>query len=407
MMKKFIAVLVLMLQAGSASAFGWEDIKIWWNDTADYVTGWFADGQESADTSETLPANIAGKWGKLTGTITDALTLRDKQEELPDSAWFGEDKVSNGKRIDELLNQALEILSGGEAGNARIEAVKLRARLTELRTRLDALRNERINAPESTYMFWRDTKSKIDAKISDTEKEISRTESEMSGINARLNGELGKLGITLTDEQADILLNSVTGEDILNNTVVFENVKAVVTKLEELSRENTNTQEITKRYAGMYLVLNDILIHTQEELVRKMDGEYKPRLSDIMKEAEALRRDALSRSNNRSYTQSQRKSFAQNAKSNAATVQAAKLYGQLLEAQRLSLMNSIKALRLNRDLAENTYRTVRSSGELQGLIHSGLNAIDAVMRLSMPELKIFEGNALRAEFDEINRRLKR
>ena len=38
---------------------------------------------------------------------------------------------------------------------------------------------ERINAPESTYMFWRDTKSKIDAKISDTEKEISRTDLQL------------------------------------------------------------------------------------------------------------------------------------------------------------------------------------------------------------------------------------
>ncbi len=79
----------------------------------------------------------------------------------------------------------------------------------------------------------------------------------------------------------------------------------------------------------------------------------------------------------------------------------------MLDAQRLSLLNSIHALRMNRDLAENTYRTIRSSGELRGLIHSGLDAIDAVMRLSMPELKIFEGNTLRAEFDEINRRLKR
>ena len=68
-------------------------------------------------------------------------------------------------------------------------------------------------------------------------------------------------------------------------------------------------------------------------------------------------------------------------------------------------MTSIKALRLNRDLAENTYRTVRSSGELRGLIHSGLNAFDSITNLSMPELKVFEGVIMREEFDEINRRL--
>ena len=157
----------------------------------------------------------------------------------------------------------------------------------------------------------------------------------------------------------------------------------------------------------MYLVLNDILIHTQEELIRKMDNDYKPRLSELIKDAEALRKQALRRSNDKAYTSSQRKSFALNAKSNATTIEAARLYGELIESQKSSLMKSIRALMLNRDLAENTYKTVRSSGELRGLIHSGLNAFDAVNRLSMPELKIFESGTMRAEFDEINRRLKR
>ena len=70
-------------------------------------------------------------------------------------------------------------------------------------------------------------------------------------------------------------------------------------------------------------------------------------------------------------------------------------------------MDSIKSLRLNRDLAENTYRTVRSSSELRRLIHSGLEAFDTVTNITMPELKIFESGIMRSEFDEINRRLKK
>ena len=157
----------------------------------------------------------------------------------------------------------------------------------------------------------------------------------------------------------------------------------------------------------MYLVLNDLLIHTQEGLVYKMDKEYKPMLAEIVREAEGLRRQALSKSKSSAYTASQRKSFSQNAVANATTIEAAKLYGKLLDSQRSSLMASIKSLRLNRDLAENTYKTVRSSGELRRLIHSGLEAFDTITNLSMPELKIFESGAMREEFDEINRRLKK
>ena len=71
------------------------------------------------------------------------------------------------------------------------------------------------------------------------------------------------------------------------------------------------------------------------------------------------------------------------------------------------MLSSIRSLKLNRDLAENTYRTIRSSGELRGLIHTGLNVFDAIGKLSMPELKTFESGIMREEFDEINRRLKR
>ena len=148
------------------------------------------------------------------------------------------------------------------------------------------------------------------------------------------------------------------------------------------------------------------MIHTQEELVSKINNEYKPKLNNIINEAEILRKDALSRSNQKIYNQNQRKAFASNAQSNAMTIQVANLYNKLLDSQRDSINTSIKNLKLNRDLAENTYKTVRSSGELRGLIHSGLNVFDAVNDLSIPELKVFESEIMRLEFDEINRRLK-
>ena len=423
MHRKALAVAVIALAlmgSNTASAWtgyftlDWDEVSKYasdaWDATTGYVSGLFSSEEEApASKDETLPESIASSWGKLTDTLNDTLRLRDKQETLPPSSWvpFREDQKSNGRKIDELLDRALVILSGGDAGNARTQAMNLRGRISSLRAELDRLRNERINAPESTYMFWKMTKAKADAKIAGLEAELSGCEREMTALTSRLTSELRKIGLELTDSQTDILLNSVTGEDILHNTVIFDNVKAVVSKLEELSQNDTNTLEITRRYTGMYLVLNDLLIHTQEELVRKINEEYRPRLQEIITEAEAVRKEALARSNDNAYTQAQRKSFAQNARSNAATIEAANLYGELLGSQKLAILDSISSLRRNRDLAENTYKTVRSSGELRGLIHSGLSAFDAISTLSMPELKIFESGAMRAEFDEINRRLKR
>ena len=359
-----------------------------------------------AASEDSLPSYLVEKWGSLTETLSDALSLRDKQETLPASSWFGADRTSNARKIDELLDRALEILAQGRAGDLRRQALELRAEIPKLRLEADGLRNQRISAPESSRLPWVRTRAKIDERLSELNGEIADRERALSAVNAQLAEALRGLGLQLDDRQIDILLSSVTGDDLLQNAVVFSNVRAMVEKLAELSREDRDNLEINRRYSGLYLVLNDLLIHTQEELVRRIDGEYKPRLGEIGREAEALRKEALAKASQAGYSDSQKKSFALNAESNAMTLRVAELYTRLLDSQRKGILDNLADLRRNRDLAENTYRTVRSSGDLRNLIRSGLELFDSIHALSMPEILPFENEAIRREFEEINKRLR-
>ena len=360
-----------------------------------------------AASEDSLPSYLVEKWGSLTGTLSDALSLRDKQETLPASSWFGADRTSNARKIDELLDRALEILVQGQAGDLRRQALELRTEIPKLRLEADGLRNRRISAPESSRLPWVRTRAKIDERLSELNGEIADRERALSAVDAQLAEALRALGLQLDDRQIDVLLSSVTGDDLLQNAVVFANVRVVVEKLAELSREDRDNLEVNRRYSGLYLVLNDLLIHTREELVRKIDGEYKPRLGEIGKEAEALRREALAKASQTGYSDAQKKSFALNAESNAMTLRVAELYMQLLDSQRKGILDNLADLRRNRDLAENTYRTVRSSGDLRNLIRSGLELFDSIHALAMPEILPFENEAIRREFEEINKRLKR
>ncbi|MBR1672575.1 MAG: hypothetical protein IJ702_06585 [Fretibacterium sp.] len=390
--------------AAAAEPEGWtEYLSAGW----DKVTGLFSREETPVSPDSGLPDYLAKGWGKLTGSLTEALALRDEQESLPDSSWFGSDKGTNAKKINKLLDAALEILMQGRAGEMRNEAASLRAELSELRQEADRLRNQRITAPESSMIPWKKTRAKLDERLTELDQEIRGREGALTSLNGRLADALREMGLDLNQAQIDVLLSSVTGDDLLQNTVVFANVKSVVEKLETLAQNDQNDLEISRRYTGMYLVLNDLLIHTQEELVRKIDGEYKPRLVEITKEAEALRAEALGRSRQKGYTEAQQKSFALNAESNAMTARVARLYVELLDSQRKGIMENLQGLRRNRDLAENTYRTVRSSGDLRTLIHSGLELFDSIHALSMPQLQPFESEAMRREFEALNKRLRR
>ena len=352
-----------------------------------------------AASEDSLPSYLVEKWGSLTETLSDALSLRDRQETLPASSWFGVDRTSNARKIDELLDRALEILAQGRAGDLRRQALELRSEIPKLRLEADGLRNQRISAPESSRLPWVRTRAKIDERLSELDEKIADRERALLAVNAQLAEALRELGLQLDDRQIDILLSSVTGDDLLQNAVVFSNVRAMVEKLAELSREDRDNLEINRRYSGLYLVLNDLLIHTQEELVRRIDGEYKPRLVEIG-------REAVAKASQAGYSDLQKKSFALNAESNAMTLRVAELYSQLLDSQRRGILDNLADLRRSRDLAENTYRTVRSSGDLRNLIRSGLELFDSIHALSMPEILPFENEAIRREFEEINKRLR-
>ena len=408
MNKKFLASLILVCTlCGVANA----SVSDYVSGIGDTVSGWFSKKERKLPKKkdEILTDHLAKEWDELTEDLTKALQLRDKQDNLPRNSWipFKEDQLSNAKKINAILDEALKILINGQAGEMRHESILIQEMIAKQRLELDELRNKKITAPESSYAFWKLTKDKADKRIAELEEAIRVEEERLTVINLNLTHELNQIGLELDTQQTEILLNSVTGEDLLQNTMIFSNVKLIVAKLENLSQNDTNSFEINRRYTGMYLVLNDLLIHTQEELVKKIDREYKPKLDAILIEARQLRQDALTKSRQNTYTKAQREAFTANAKSNELTIQVAELYEKLLRSQRTSTLKGIENMRRNRDVAENTYKTVRSSGELRGLIHTGLNLFDAIDGLSMPELKIFESGAMRMEFEEINRRLKK
>ena len=191
MRKKFLAGLILAcLLCNCAYASDWKSyFKVdWdevgnyatekWNDASDYVTGLFTKSKdvqaEKIASDEILPNEIAKDWDKLTNSLTDALTLRDKNEKLPRKTWipFKEDQISNTKKINALLDSALSILINGEAGTMRREASALRDKVEKMRVELDDVRNKRINAPETSYLPWRMTRDKADRRIAELQEEI-------------------------------------------------------------------------------------------------------------------------------------------------------------------------------------------------------------------------------------------
>jgi len=70
--------------------------------------------------------NLFGRvWGQVLPTLEETLALEERHQELPESTWFGEDQESNREAIDELLDEAVSILSTSNVQHYRDRIAQL------------------------------------------------------------------------------------------------------------------------------------------------------------------------------------------------------------------------------------------------------------------------------------------
>jgi hypothetical protein len=377
-------------------------------------------GEAKAGTaSAEMPRYLLSSWDRLSSVLTTASGLLDKQETLPDKAFFGEDKRSNAKELDAVRERAIEILLGGSAVELHRQSKSLREEISALQLKRDGLRNQSVSANESAWIpswvpswlsSWApgtETRPKIAEEIAALDREIESDKKAEAETRNKIAGALRDMGIGLSDAQIDALLSSSLDDDIIQNAALFTNIRHVAEKLAELSAQDQENLEINLKYAGMYLVLNDLLGHTQEALVAKIETDYKPKVAAVREESRKLREEALAGARDARFAERQREAFASNARANATTMDAADLYRKFLDSQADHSRKSLEELRRNRSLAANTHRTVKNASDLRDVIRSGLAVFDSIQSLSMPLIQPFENEALRREFEEIGRRLRK
>lgn len=87
-------------------------------------------------------------WEKALPKLEKSLEVFDRQKDLPESSFFGEDKKSNTKKYEALLDEVFAVLIGSELQNARQEYNFLEMKIEQAGDEITVLLKERIGAPE-------------------------------------------------------------------------------------------------------------------------------------------------------------------------------------------------------------------------------------------------------------------
>lgn len=377
------------------SARGWWDS--WWEESlglADQamedIRDVFSDGQD-----------FAHVWEHVVPTLEDTLDLQDRRGELPDLAWIREDKVSNRAEIDELLDEAVAILSTSPVQSYRQRVRELQREIERARADIAEHRQRRVAAPaESTIKTTiRDHDQAIEAR----EADIARMQRELARVEHEFTVELRRSGLDLTDEQVAFLLNTVVGDNMVDLGIVFDNVRAITDQLEQLVEQSGEDLQSARRYYGLYVVLLEALKRMHIQIEEAIAEEYIPQIDSISTRAQQLSGETrrLQRESPGKHDQ-----LAANLEAQQLTIEAAGVYRQYLLDQSDRVRKARAELEKDIAAAWNTYETVRVTGELVGLVQSSQRLLDGLMNRQVPALRPFENLELRREFEKLTDQLR-
>jgi hypothetical protein len=366
----------------------------WWGKTRQYADSAY---QATISLWREDDAETQRLWDDLTPQLDEILGLRDRQPDLPAWSWMGEDRQSNQETIDGLFDEAARILIGDEPYRAQLREIEQAT--AEQREKIAELKRQKLLAPDGSV--WRKTVQDIDDEIAEHQAYIEAQQTQSARIREQFATKLQQLGLDIQAGQLDFLLSTVVGDEVVDMARAFAQVRTLAEQLETLTADSHEDLKSARRYYGIYMVLLQLLDHMQGNLAANINDRYLPRIENIERRARRLNNQTL-------LLQAEHDNpvLQANLQAQRLTLQAAGRYRDYLLSQRRQVLQARE--RLSRDLAvaQNTYETVKVSGDLVSLMKHSRHLIDTLFTLQAPPLRAFENLEMKREFERLTQDLQ-
>lgn len=353
-----------------------------------------------------LNEHAAEAWKRCRERMLDVLKLEREKQELPPKAWFKRDRGDVDDEIDDLLNEVLDVLQLSALTDYRGDYRELDERIAELEGEVRRLREARITADEkkSVLGFFKLTRKGYTEEIENLQKDIESLETEKEKLVDKLRDEYARMGLQLSGDQVRFYLASVSGRDIMALSAVFDNVRSLNSRLEQLMLENRGDPEAARRYYGIHLVMIHAVLKAHEVTLANIEDRYLKRITELSEQNAAVRKrtDRLLAG----APTGQRRILEASRRAQEVTDKALTVYRRHLEGTRKGLARALEALRTRYDIARNAYDTISISSALAAEMQTALEDLAALRDMHLPELIPFDNEAIQQKFTEITAALE-
>ncbi len=336
----------------------------------------------------------------------DARKLPTENDYIVRPIWT-ETREDREKRIRDLLDSALGIVTDVPVVALQKKIETLRKNIRDLDDRVVTLREKQLVAPKDGMLpgYITDTVDSLGKDVEDTRKRIELNRAEIGKTKTEVQEALRKSGIELSQQQVDLLLDSVLSGDIVRLAAAFNSAKVIDSQLSKLLTASGENVSAARKYFAMHAALFALLVHSQDLLIAKIDKQYLPKLSQIETDIRAARAKTadLLRMENRD---DQKRALEANRDSQRLAEDAARGYRRYLLQQREQIAKARQRATHDLRIADNTFETVEASFQLRNLMRDSAASFEAIQKLEAPTFdQIFKNEELRREFESLTRKL--
>ncbi len=362
---------------------------------------------DKAVASYPTPAEL---WDKVNDDLELIAQRLQQQEELPESSLFGADRESNQKKINQLMNQVLEVLEVSDVSRRKQEYAELEEEILQKNIEVAEYREKLVLAPEKVSgvdAVWKDTRAdyqhKVDAGLEDIKQLKKRQREILETIKAEL---FKRSGIELSDEQVYSLVVLVSGDTFVNLNSIFFNIRQLVGVLEQLAEKNRDYVNSVKKYYGMYAVLIGVFKLAHENEIARIQEEYIPRLTEFQQRARSASTETRKLLQKNSDNPANVAMLKNNLRAQAEVYQAAGAYRKYLQGYLRTLERSVAEISRQELVVNDTWKTTELASSLLSVMRSSSAGLKNLVSMELPSIKPLNIGRLKDQFNLISLRIR-
>jgi hypothetical protein len=341
-------------------------------------------------------------WRDSFDALSDGTKYIIKLEKAPNSAWFDEDKEDIQKDIDEILDNMIEILIGDELNIYTDKIKKLQKKISSNQKKIVSYREDTLVAPLESYVST--TQEEYKKKITKLkEKNISHGK-RIDLVKQALKERFTNIGVILTQEQIDVLLSRVDGNDIVQMALVMDILKHITSQIMVLMKASKEELEEAKKYYAMHLICLELVVYIQQKYIQKVSDIYIPKIDMLIASAKEMIEETK-RLKNADNDRQRKTIYTQNLHTQKLTYETSRMYKKDLLASKVRMENAQEKSKADLRLSRNTYKTVMLSSELYRLITQSQYTFAEVSKIHIPNIIPFQNEQMKQKYKELTRML--